>query len=57
MSVCNNAFADLAQRMEDILSSSFDESPRGDKGRVINIANKMMKLLSNSYYSLSYLNA
>ena len=31
MTLCNNAFIDLARKMDDILSASFDESPRGDK--------------------------
>lgn len=31
MTLCNNAFIDLSRKMDDILSASFDESPRGDK--------------------------
>ena len=30
MTLCNNAFVDLCFRFEDILASSFEESPRGD---------------------------
>jgi hypothetical protein len=57
MTLCNNAFADVSQRMEDILSSSFDESPRGLKSRVNSLGDKLMTVLANSYYSLSWLNA
>jgi hypothetical protein len=34
MAQCNTAFNDLAGRMEDILSSSFNLAPKGDKNRV-----------------------
>jgi hypothetical protein len=30
MTLCNNAFIDLANHLDDILSSSFEESPRGE---------------------------
>lgn len=57
MTLCNNAFVDLSKRMDDLLSASFDESPRGDKERVIVVADNLMKLLTNSFYSLTWLNA
>lgn len=52
-----NAFLDLAGKMEDILSSSFEESPRGDKTRVNSVANNLIKLLTNSFYSLTWVNS
>lgn len=57
MTLCNNAFVDLANRFDDILSASFDESPRGDKKRVQLVADNIMMLLTNSYYSLTWLNS
>ena len=57
MSSCNSAFADLSTKVEDILSSSFEESPRGDKKRVGRVASNLMQLLANSYYSLAWVNA
>lgn len=57
MSVCNTAFIDLANRFEDILSTSFEESPRGDKKRVIQVGDNLIKLMANSYYALTWLNA
>jgi hypothetical protein len=57
MSLCNSAFRDLSDKMEDILSSSFEESPRGDKMRVGRVASNLIQLLANSYYSLAWVNA
>jgi len=57
MTLCNNAFVDLASKIEDILASSFEESPRGDKTRVNYVANNLIRLLTNSYYSLTWINA
>jgi hypothetical protein len=57
MTLCNNAFVDLASKIEDILSSSFEESPRGDKARVNKVADNLIKLLTNSYYSLTWVNS
>ena len=57
MTLCNNAFSDLSDRLEDILSSSFEESPRGDKARVNKVAENLIKLLVNSYYSLTWVNS
>jgi hypothetical protein len=57
MTLCNNAFTDLSDRLEDILSSSFEESPRGDKARVNKVAENLIKLLINSYYSLKWVNS
>jgi hypothetical protein len=57
MTLCNNAFIDLSNRLEDIMSSSFEESPRGDKNRVLKVGDNIIKLLANSYYSLTWLNA
>ena len=57
MTLCNNAFINLASRFEDILSSSFDESPRGDKNRMNNVAENIMMLLTNSFYTLTWLNS
>jgi hypothetical protein len=57
MTLCNNAFSDLSDRLEDILSSSFEESPRGDKARVNKVAENLIKLLINSYYSLTWVNS
>jgi galactitol-specific phosphotransferase system IIB component len=34
MTLCNMAFIELSNRFEDILSTSFEESPKGDKTRV-----------------------
>jgi hypothetical protein len=42
MTLCNNAFADLCLRLNDILASSFDESPKGDKKRVGLVADNLM---------------
>jgi hypothetical protein len=42
MTDCNNAFVNLASRMEDILSASFEESPRGDPTRVSGVAETLM---------------
>lgn len=57
MTLCNNAFIDLARRLEDILAASFDESPRGDKQRLQTVGDNLMQLLTNSFYSLTWLNA
>jgi hypothetical protein len=57
MTLCNNAFVDLSYRIEDLLSSSFEESPRGDKARVKSVAENLIKLLTNSYYSITWLNS
>lgn len=57
MTICNNAFVDLASRFDDILAASFEESPRGDKQRVKLVADNIMMLIANSYYSLTWLNA
>ena len=57
MTLCNNAFVDLCNRFEDILSASFEESPRGDKTRVLLVADNIMQLITNSYYSLTWLNS
>ena len=57
MTLCNNAFIDLANHMDDILSSSFEESPRGEKKRVEKVANNLIKLLTNSYYSVTWVNS
>lgn len=42
MTLCNNAFVDLSKRLDDILSASFDESPRGDKNRVTFVGDTLM---------------
>ena len=39
------------------MSSSFEESPRGDKTRVLQVGDNLIKLLANSFYSLTWLNA
>ena len=57
MTLCNNAFVDLCNRFDDLLSASFEESPRGDKKRVRAVADNIMGLIANSYYSLTWLNA
>lgn len=57
MTLCNNAFVDLCNRFDDILSASFEEAPRGDKTRVLAVADNIMMLIANSYYSLTWLNA
>ena len=57
MTLCNNAFIDLSRKMDDILSASFDESPRGDKERVGALGDNLMLLLSNAMYSLTWVNA
>ncbi|CDW84951.1 UNKNOWN [Stylonychia lemnae] len=57
MTLCNNAFIDLTNKMDDILSASFEEQPRGDKERVGAVADNLMMLLSNAMYSLTWLNA
>ena len=56
MTLCNNAFVDLASRMDDILGATFELSPRGDLKRVAVVANQFMELLSNSLYSLTWVN-
>lgn len=57
MAECNIAFTDLTDRFDDILKSSFLESPAGDKTRVRKVGENLIKLLSNSYYTLTWLNA
>ena len=57
MTLCNNAFVDLTKRIDDILSASFEEVPKGDKERVGVVADYLLQLLTNSYYSLTWLNA
>lgn len=57
MTLCNNAFIDLCNRFDDILSSSFEELPRGDKNRVRSVGDNIMMLITNSFYSLTWLNA
>jgi hypothetical protein len=57
MTLCNNAFVDLCKRVDDILGASFAESPRGYKERMGRIADNLLVLLTNAYYSLTWLNA
>jgi hypothetical protein len=57
MTLCNNAFIDLSNRFEDILSTSFEESPRGDKKRVFKVGDNLIRLIANSFYSLTWLNS
>ena len=57
MTLCNNAFIDLAKRLDDIFSSNFNESPKGDKERLSTVADNLILLLTNSYYSLTWLNS
>ena len=57
MTLCNNAFIDLSNKLDDILSASFDEAPRGDKERVLAVADNLIMLIANSMYSLTWLNA
>jgi hypothetical protein len=57
MTLCNNAFIELANRFDDILSTSFEESPRGYKKRVIMVGDNLIRLMANSFYSLTWLNA
>ncbi len=42
MTLCNNAFVDLTKRIDDILSASFDEAPKGDKNRVAKVADNLL---------------
>lgn len=56
MTLCNNAFIDLANHLEDILSSSFEESPRGDVSRIEKVGTNIIKLLTNSLYSVTWVN-
>lgn len=57
MTLCNNAFIDMCKHLEDVLSSSFDVTPKGDKDRVNQIGDIFMELISNSFYTLTWLNA
>lgn len=57
MTLCNNAFVDLSKRLDDILEASFGESPKGDKTRVGLVADNLIELITNSYYSVTWLNA
>eukprot|EP00347_Sterkiella_histriomuscorum_P014024 403362451 len=57
MTLCNNAFIDLSKKLDDILSASFEESPRGNQTRVQFVGDGLMLLLSNALYSLSWVNA
>jgi hypothetical protein len=57
MVICNNAFVELCDRFDDLLGAVFNEVPRGDPERVILVADYVMLLLSNSLYSLSWVNA
>ena len=57
MSGCNDAFIDLANRMEDVLSSSFDVVPRGDKHRMRAVGDGLMRLMQGSFYALTWVNA
>lgn len=57
MALCSVAFIDLTDRFDDILKSSFLESPVGDKTRVRKVGENLIKLLANSYYTLTWLNA
>lgn len=57
MTLCNNAFVDLSKRLEDIFSANFNEVPKGDKQRLSEVADNLLMLLTNSYYSLTWLNA
>jgi hypothetical protein len=56
MTLCNNAFVDLASRIDDILAASFDEVPKGDKDRVGKVAERLLLLLSNAFYSITWVN-
>lgn len=42
MTLCNNAFIDLASRIDDILAASFEEVPKGDKNRVWKVADHLL---------------
>ena len=56
MTGCNSAFMDLANRMDDILEANFNMAPRGDKERVNKVADLLMKMIINGYYSLTWVN-
>ena len=57
MAACNKAFTDLCWRMDRILAASFEESPRGDKNRVKMVADNLILLLTNAFYSVTWANA
>ncbi|CDW87215.1 UNKNOWN [Stylonychia lemnae] len=57
MTLCNNAFIKLAKSLDDVLEASFEESPKGEKNRVFNLADNLMQRLMNSFYSITWLNA
>src|SRR4051812_28477691 len=56
MSECNNAFIGLADKVEDILSSSYRMTPMGDKNRVGKVASYLLALLAQSMETLTWLN-
>jgi hypothetical protein len=55
--LCNNAFADLSNRLDDILAATHDDVPKGDMRRIRAVGDNFIQLLTNSFYSLSWLNA
>lgn len=57
MTLCNNAFVDLSSRMNDILGACFEAPYRGDPDRVKRVAGALMNLLSNAYFSVTWVNA
>lgn len=54
---CNIAFIDLCSKFEDILGASHNDVPRGELKRIRAVGDNIMTLLTNSMYSLSWLNA
>jgi hypothetical protein len=52
---CYSAFADLSSRMEELMQSSFDQEPKGDKIRVKKDGILLVKTLLNSMYTLNWL--
>ncbi len=52
---CYSAFADLSSRMEELMQSSFEQVPKGDKIRVRRAGILLVKTLLNSMYTLNWL--
>ena len=53
---CNYAFKQVCTLFDELLLKNFKLEPKGDKQRVIDLANDVMDLIVNSYYSVTWLN-
>jgi hypothetical protein len=57
LSKCYNAYLHLCSRVDRILETNFDISPRGDMNRVRPTGSNLISLLTSSLYTITWLNS